>query len=408
MTISSDLRLCSRFVARIVVGAALRARQLVADRHLAVLGVVRCGLLLAGLARAHHAALGIELLRGLGDAVEVEIGGELHARASRPDDRGHDRPRPDRAAGARRPICRSSAVVAEGGVRAGAVGEEAAGFVHDRHPLGLEAVDRGGDEVANRPHLLRLELAAHLEHDRGGGFRLVAREQRPLGQHQVHARRLDAVERPDGARQLSFERPQVVDVLDEARGAERIGLVEDLVAHAAALGQAALGELHAQPGDPVLGYQHDGAVVLEFVGDGLAVEVLDDRGRILERQIGEQRRHLRRRDAHHQDREEADQRHRHRRHGGDSRRTQRFDELDDALHVFRARDDQPGKNCLVYGYCPVKIVNERGPSAGLGGNMPKKVLPTAAASALILAVAGVKCCPCRRSRLGGGQSVPPL
>ena len=52
--------------------------------------------------------------------------------------------------------------------------------------------------------------------------------------------------RADGAGQLALERAQMVDVLDEARGAECVGLVEDLVADAAALGQAALGELHAQ------------------------------------------------------------------------------------------------------------------------------------------------------------------
>ena len=61
---------------------------------------------------------------------------------------------------------------------------------------------------------------------------------------------------------LAFERAQVVDVLDEAGGAERVGLVEDLVADAAALGQAAFGELHAQPRHPVLRHQDDGAVVL--------------------------------------------------------------------------------------------------------------------------------------------------
>ena len=71
------------------------------------------------------------------------------------------------------------------------------------------------------------------------------------GSTRCDARRLHPVDRPDGAGQLAFERAQVVDVLDEARGAERVRLVEDLVADAAALGQAALGELHAQPRHPV-------------------------------------------------------------------------------------------------------------------------------------------------------------
>ena len=89
--------------------------------------------------------------------------------------------------------------------------------------------------------------------------------------------------RADGARQLAFQRAQMIDVLHEARGAERVGLVEDLVADAAALGQAAFGELHAQPGDLLLGHQHDGAVVLDLVGDALPLQVLDDRRGVLDR-----------------------------------------------------------------------------------------------------------------------------
>ena len=61
-----------------------------------------------------------------------------------------------------------------------------------------------------------LERAAHLEHDRGRGLGLVAREQRTLGQHEVHARGLHPVDGADGARQLAFERAQVVDVLHES------------------------------------------------------------------------------------------------------------------------------------------------------------------------------------------------
>ena len=87
----------------------------------------------------------------------------------------------------------------------------------------------------------------------------------------------DPVERPDGARQFAFQRAQMVDVLDEAGGAERFGLVENLVADAAALGQAALGELHAQPRHLVLGDQDDGAVVFHLEWNGLPFEILDDR-----------------------------------------------------------------------------------------------------------------------------------
>ena len=94
---------------------------------------------------------------------------------------------------------------------------------------------------------------------------------------------LDAVDGADGAGQFALQRAQMIDVLDEARGAEGVGLVEDLVADAAALGQAAFGELHAQPGDLVLRHHDDGAFVAHLEGDGLAFQILDDAGGVLER-----------------------------------------------------------------------------------------------------------------------------
>ena len=347
MTISSDLRLWSRLAAaspRLTLG---RAGQLVADRDLAFAAVAVGGGFLARLARAHDAALGIELLRGLGDAVEVEIGGELHAGATGTDHRDDDPldllAQPPLIGGL--PLVGVDA--AESAVGGRAIGEQAAGLVDDRDPLGLEAVDRRGHQVADRAHLLGLERAADLEDDRGRGLRLVAREQRTLGQHQVHARRLHPLDGADGAGELTFERAQVIDVLHEAGGAERVGLVENLVADAAALWQAGLGKLHAQARHAVLRHQHDGAVVLELVGDRLPLEVLHDRGRILEAQVGEQRRHLRGGDAQDQEGEKAHHRDRDRGHGRHPRRPQRFEEVEESLHVPSPdhptpRQDLPG------------------------------------------------------------------
>ena len=213
-----------------------------------------------------------------------------------------------------------------------AVGQQAAGFVDDRNALRLQPVDGGRGEMADRPHLRRIEAAAHLEHDRSRRLRLFAREQRPLGQHQVHPRRLDAIERPDGAGELALERAQVIDVLDEAGGAERVGLVENLVADAAALGQPAFGELHAQPGDALLGHHQDGALVPHLVGNRLPLQVFHDGGRILGREVGEQRRHLRRRHAHDQEGEESDERDRDRAHCDDPGRAERSEERNGGLH----------------------------------------------------------------------------
>ncbi|MHC2151357.1 hypothetical protein ACVIW3_002286 [Bradyrhizobium diazoefficiens] len=156
--------------------------------------------------------------------------------------------------------------------------------------------------------LLRLQRAADPHHDRGGRLRRLAREQRALGQHQMDAGGLDAVDGTDGAGELAFQRAQMIDVLDERGGAERVRLVEHLVADAAALGQAALGELHPQPRHLVLGHHDDGALIAQLELDGLAFQVLDNAGRIFHREVGEQRRHLRRGDPHDDEREEADER----------------------------------------------------------------------------------------------------
>ncbi len=98
---------------------------------------------------------------------------------------------------------------------------------------------------------------------------------------------LHAIDAADRAGQLALQCPQVIDVLDEGRRAERVGLVEDLVADRAALRQARLCELHAKTGNSVLGDHDDRAVALELIGDCLAFQVLDDRRAVLDRKIGE-------------------------------------------------------------------------------------------------------------------------
>ena len=118
------------------------------------------------------------------------------------------------------------------------VGEEAAALVDDRDALGLEALDRGGDEVAHGADLRGVELAPELQHDRGPRRLAVALEQAALRHDEMDARALDPADRADGARQLALERAEMVDALDEARRGEGIALVEDLVADAAAGRQA--------------------------------------------------------------------------------------------------------------------------------------------------------------------------
>jgi hypothetical protein len=148
----------------------------------------------------------------------------------------------------------------------------------------------------------------------------------------MDAGRLHAIDRADRTCELALHGAQVIDVLDEAGGAQGIGFVEDFVADAAALRQAALGEPHAHARHLVARHHDDGAFVLEFVGDALPLEVFNDRGGILDREVGEQRRHLR--GGHPQDEkaEHADERHGDGRHGAKPRRSQRPQEPDQSLH----------------------------------------------------------------------------
>ncbi len=178
--------------------------------------------------------------------------------------------------------------------------------------------------MADGANLLRFERTTHAHDDRGRWFGRLARKQRPLGQHQVDPGRLDAVDGADGTGKLALKRAQMIDVLDEAGGAERVGFVEDFVANTAALGQAALGKLHAQPRDLVLRHHDHGAIVAQFEGNGLAFQVLDDAGGILDAEVGKEGGHLRRGDPHNDKREETDQRGCHRDHRHQPRSAQTF------------------------------------------------------------------------------------
>ena len=176
--------------------------------------------------------------------------------------------------------------------------------------------------MADGANLLRFERAAHPHHDRGRWFGRLARKQRPLGQHQMDAGRLHAVDGTDGAGQFALERAQMIDVLDEAGGAERVGFVEDFVTDAAALGQPALGKFHAQPRDLVLRHHDHGAIVAQLERNRLAFQVFDDAGGILNAEIGKEGGHLRCGDAHDDKGEESDQRGCYRDHRHQPRRTQ--------------------------------------------------------------------------------------
>jgi hypothetical protein len=135
------------------LGAGVAAGKLVADGNRSGGGIAARHHLFAGLARANDAALGIELVRRLGDAVEVEFGGELHPGVARADHRADDR----------FDLFAKAAFIGElafvGGRAAGivgaAVGQKPSGLVDHRHPLRLQSVDGAGDEMPDGAHLLR-------------------------------------------------------------------------------------------------------------------------------------------------------------------------------------------------------------------------------------------------------------
>ena len=76
----------------------------------------------------------------------------------------------------------------------------------------------------------------------------------------------DPVDGLDRARQFALQRAQPVDVLHKGGGAEGVGLVENLVAHAGG-GQIVLGQRHAQLGHLVGGHQDGAAIALGVIFD---------------------------------------------------------------------------------------------------------------------------------------------
>ncbi len=165
-----------------------------------------------------------------------------------------------------------------------------------------------GHQVLHRGDLHAREpaRAAQLHDDRGARHLTLAREQLAPRQHEMDARRLDRVERGDGAPKLAFERAHLIDVLDETRRAEGVALVEDLVADGAAVRQSVVGDEHPDPRH-LIDRNHDRrAVALELIGHGHGVEFLDDLAAVLGVEVAEQEAVARRRDARADESEEAD------------------------------------------------------------------------------------------------------
>ena len=127
-----------------------------------------------------------------------------------------------------------------------AAGEQPAVDVEDGDLVGLHVGDRRGDEVADRVADRAIVAAVGADDHRGGGRLLLAAERAFVGHDDMDARRLDAANHLDGARQLALHGADARHLLHERGQAERAELVVEFVADAAGMRQALFRQHHAR------------------------------------------------------------------------------------------------------------------------------------------------------------------
>ena len=129
-----------------------------------------------------------------------------------------------------------------------AAGEKPAVDVEDGDLVGLHVGDRGGDEVADRVADRAVVAAVGADDDRRGGRLPLAAERAFVGHDDMDARRLDAADHLDRARELALDRADPRHLLHERGQAERAELVVEFVADAAGMRQALFRQHHAGRG----------------------------------------------------------------------------------------------------------------------------------------------------------------
>ena len=164
--------------------------------------------------------------------------------------------------------------------------QKIAAVVHDGDAIGGKRRHGRGDQMLDGPHLSAVHAPRRLQHHRGGRLLVVAGKDLALGNDQMHAGGLDALDGLHRAGEFPFQGALMVDVLDKGGGAEGVRLVENLIADAGG-GQIVLGQRHAQLGHLVGGNQ-DGAAVLDVIFDGHAVQLGGDGGGVARFKPGEQ------------------------------------------------------------------------------------------------------------------------
>lgn len=262
-----------------VFGRGARRRRLVAQRTRHTLGrQAALALFLDGLFAAQRRLVGVEGLGGGFDGVEIHIGGDFGLVAIAAHYRAQDVVHPLGQQG-----FQASGVfeLATGDGQFGQlllIGEQVALLVH-HGDLGLVQLGNAGShQVDDGLHLAGFQVAPReqLQQYRGAGLALVAHEHGALGNGQVHAGRLDAVEAGDGAAQLAFQSPTVAGRLHELAGAQALVAIEDLEPDGiVARRHTGAGQLQARLGH-VLGLDQQGpGVGLDGVIDAGHVEDVD-------------------------------------------------------------------------------------------------------------------------------------
>ena len=137
--------------------------------------------------------------------------------------------------------------------------------------------------------LRAIERAAAAQHQHDGGTRLLllAEEAVLVRQRQVDAGAFHGVDGADRARELALERALQVHALLRL-GLAELGVVHQLEADDAGLGQAGGRQLQAHLVDLVGGHQDGGAALGELVGHLHRGQLRDHGAAFLVRQVGEQ------------------------------------------------------------------------------------------------------------------------
>ena len=221
--------------------------------------------------------------------VEIDLDGHLRLEVTRPDDGfedGFDAPHVGRfqlldegeLLGVQIPL-----------VLVGRAGQEIARLIHHRDAIGRELWHARTHQMHDAGNLRFIQHPARTQRDHHGsrGLFLVAQKTRFLGNGQMHARGRHRADVLDSARELSFHRALVVDLLGELGDAQFL-IVHQLETDVAAARQPLRRQPQAQVVHLGRGHQDGAAVVGKTIRHVHLLQGGDDRPAVALVQIGEE------------------------------------------------------------------------------------------------------------------------